>query len=507
MDRHGGAEWESLPLEVCHVIIDKVSKSWHGRDSVQALLETSKPVNEIAASLIRTLIVKDFGDLERFPSKARLEKLVLAAPAHMLHRQRFHTPGLALCWLLASPRARLGSIKEIDLSIILDDPPKSNVYFGRLLGAIHDRCPDCTHISVHGEYDDPARKWNPAFFRTLDSFPGNLTVLDLCGDYALPVEWQVVLPQTLQRLQARRLVGTDCVMRCLAKMPRLKHLMLDEIKLSKGCVIDSVGCAWERLYLCGHERGIDADNIESFTEWPPNVWCTTEDKFVDVIVKFGVDDGDSRVDLTRTVVERLAMWKWARGGYSVTWHEQEHPRDAQEGGGTPSICFSWEGGNVPQENMNQTSRYAVAAIRCLSARARPISIMKWPIFNADMIKAAMLVATEIRLIECRVNCVELFLQLGAPSDRTLDSLYLKMCPGTDFEQCCSFASTVPREMSLDVTFAIRLQPPEADVMKLRKHLAMRLGQVREARTAAGLPPFELKIGIVRRENGAITTII
>ena len=473
-----GTEWKHLPLKLCSAIVCKVTKMRQGRDMVQALLETSKSMHEIAVSFIHKLHVKDFGDLERFPKRGRLEKLVLGEP--YTRDDQFYTPEVALCWLLASPRARLRSIEKITLSIIpYNSLPWSNEDFRRLLGSIHETCPDCTQIRLKGEFDDPA--WitmNPAFFETLDTFPGNLTVLDLWGAIVLPFEWEVVLPRSLQRLQAECLVGTDCIIRYLANgetMPCLKYLLLEEIKLSKGCVIDSAGCAWERLHLIGQEC-IDAESIGSFTEWPANVWCTTgQEETLQAIVKFG----DNGVDLTRTIVERLGMWKWAEGVGAGSWHEQEYPRDAQEQEGMPSICFSWEGGGD-----------AIAALQCLvhaPYRACSISFNKFPIITIDMIKAMMLVTRKIWLIECHVNGVELFLELFfVPPDRTIESVHIRMCSGIEFDQCGDFASTFPLEMLLDLSTTFNPK-------KLKEFISMRLGEVQEKRRTAGLPPFHFKV--------------
>ena len=255
----GDGGWDSLGHDL-HLLVLSVLKQRRKKDSLQAVMQTSRDLRLLASSLVSAIEIRDAFALAHYPRYAA------AITSMWLWMRPFHgethmEPPFMVNWLQATSAAgnRLAAVTSVEVELPggrrggrAIDP----ITMDSLLASIARACPNlrCLHIEdIVCEEEDVVRAMFSAIGQHL---PGIIELqLEPYGDdpvhYAIAgIDWAACLPRGLQKFSGYMYLHHELLQQ-LVLMPSLTEvevlgLSIDGEELLE---VQSEACAWRILRL------------------------------------------------------------------------------------------------------------------------------------------------------------------------------------------------------------------------------------------------------------------
>ena len=246
--------WESLPIACIRYCI--VSCLWKAKDreSLQALMQTSRELRVMISSMIDAVVVQDAESMHIFPRHAIVRKLGLG-----------RCPAKAVIWLrtfaASGPRAdkRLLQIESVNLNVSLH--PKEIQLCGEVkpeditevFDAIASLCPNMHSLAVRLSEE---RAINIALLQSLGKQLPHVTELcldsvwvDILQDIGDNVDWPLHIPPNLTKLSLPSSTLPRDLIQHLVQMPTLVEVSAAGLDDDPGGrpAINTETCAWKKL--------------------------------------------------------------------------------------------------------------------------------------------------------------------------------------------------------------------------------------------------------------------
>ena len=253
-----GSGWDNLGHDP-QLSILSVLKQRKDKDSMQAMMQTSRDLRLLASSLISTIEIRDASALDHYPRHAAITTMLLrmrpsrAWKAHM-------EPSDMVSWLQATSAAgiRLAAVTSVEVELPgMPQEAMDPATMDSLLEFIAGSCPNLRCLSMANivrEEEDLIRAMFTAIGRHL---PG-ITELQLAVsewddhfgcDFAIAgIDWATCLPRGLQKFTGGVKLHHELLQQ-LVLMPSLMEV--DVLSLSTGeeekLAVHSDACAWRIL--------------------------------------------------------------------------------------------------------------------------------------------------------------------------------------------------------------------------------------------------------------------
>ena len=260
---------EDLQLEVLKVLQEDADK-----ESMQAVLQTSRDMRLRASSLIHKLVVYHVYGLDWFPIHAAITSLELRLRlSHVV--EWLSTPAVAGRLLLVT-RAKLQLVEHNDTEA--DD---IQALLASVVDALAHACPNLRSLVASSLYIPIV---SSSFFEALRDHLPNLTQLEICDDdYTAHyhegrafdnagIEWAACLPAGLTKLHLNSVKLHHALLQHLVSMPSLVDVRAWSLSVGNDDLqtpVQSDACAWRKLQLS--ENFPDFRDVCRFTTWPSNV--------------------------------------------------------------------------------------------------------------------------------------------------------------------------------------------------------------------------------------------
>ena len=252
-----GSDWGNLGHDL-HLSILSVLKQRKDKDSLQAVMQTSRDLRLLASSLISAIEVRDASALARYPTHAAAITSMRLKMRRRSHKGvRMESPGMVI-WLQATSAAcfkRLAAVTIVHVEL----PHKSRAIdpatMDSLLASIAQACPSLHSLSMES-IDRTDEDLIRAMFTAIGQhLPGiielQLRISTSINNFAIAgIDWAVCLPRGMQKFTSKVNLHHELLQQ-LVLMPALTAV--DVWGLSIGgeelLEVQSDACTWRILRL------------------------------------------------------------------------------------------------------------------------------------------------------------------------------------------------------------------------------------------------------------------
>ena len=433
---HDGGSWQSLGPDM-HRAILTVLQQRKDKDSMQAIMQTSRGLRLIASSLISRIDVYDARALACFPKFAALTSMRLGL---MLRTGGAELEPYALvAWLQATSAVsnRLETVTDV-LVILMD---MDAVTLGSLIESLARACPNLRSLHI-GDIDRQNENLVVIMLMSIGLHFPRLTELrlelDASGlqdrDYNFNIagiNWAGCLPRGLQKFRSSVHLHHELLQQ-LAQMPSLTDVTVWSLySLEPGQEeeerreVQSHTCAWKKLDILGDRFPTHAE-LCSFTAWPQQLRL-----FFDRNLEIGWTL-DAKIPYSRQclVVETAA-------------DRLSHCLNPSDYFGWDDFSLGW-GQAIPDTASAVGFVSALAPMRGLAIPR--LTLDHWPVTDRtlDELVMALPFADELTLVDCSISSGAWLRMLSLTP---VTHLCLVRTP-VPLAQVVAFASAVSRPMVL-----------------------------------------------------------
>ena len=264
--------WHNLGDDLQLKILSVFKQEGGDKDSLNALLQTSRALRILVSSLIHKIKIRSIDALAKFPRHATINAMEL----NLIPQLGLELPAM-LTWLVIASSAgtRLNSV--IDISVRLchhsNAPQMDAASVAPFISAIGQACPNLQGLAV-GHLDVHHREPIVALFSAIGLHLPNLTSLkisipsgsNLLSDWN--IDWAASLPRSLQILHLPSNYLHHELLQHLLQMPQLEEVEARSIigaSADRQQALQSDACTWRRLKLFIFPSFWD---VCRFTTWP-----------------------------------------------------------------------------------------------------------------------------------------------------------------------------------------------------------------------------------------------
>ena len=264
--------WHSLGDDL-QLSILSVLKQRRDRDSLKAVMQTSRDLRVLASSLISSIVIRDALALAHFPRHAAVIKsmrLCMSPSPDEAHME----PPFMLTWLQSTLAAcnRLANVTVVRIELPDSDEdsepgdevvPVDPAVMGSLLASIGRACPNLRCLHIDG-IDCAVEELVRVMFAAIGQHLPRIVDLQLglawgsdvhsydIHSYDIPgIDWAACLPRGLQTFRSSVDLHHD-LLQHLVQMPALVNVAVQSLG-DEDTEVQSAGCAWRNLEIDGND--------------------------------------------------------------------------------------------------------------------------------------------------------------------------------------------------------------------------------------------------------------